>query len=385
MAISTYLASVWSATEFGDPALAEYAENRMRTDTRAGVQALAGIALLAQLLVALLVVSHDLERMYIYSNLLFGLLSLHVFISAVFIDDVRTLQALGITFLVLGAMTVTLLAHRSGDLSIGVMAAVIILFVAIPLVPWALREAAIVISLTYLLLTLSLAAVPGRFEPMSLWILQFLVLGAAAITCVITARNTHIRKQDIHARYELESAHRSLEQLSMRDHLTGAWNRRFLDERFKSLARASLDNRERMHIAVLDVDNFKAINDRFGHLAGDKILCAIASTFIRYLEDCGHLVRLGGDEFQIIYNGDRLDELIEAAIADLQRDPAVRQLGNNYPVTLSAGITCSEPGSLPNLEAMYKAADKALYDAKACRPPVPDQSNLLTRTGTWIL
>ena len=100
------------------------------------------------------------------------------------------------------------------------------LFVAIPLVPWALRETSIVIGLAYLLLTSSLVAVPGRFNVESLWALQLLVFGAAVIVLVITGRNTFIRKHDMRARFELENAHTEMELLTMQDHLTGAWNRR---------------------------------------------------------------------------------------------------------------------------------------------------------------
>ena len=118
MAISTYLADVWSATEFSDPELAGYAESRMLKDTRLGIQAMAGLSFAMQLGVAVLLLARGSDVIYLSSILLYGLLSLHVLISAAFLKDVRTLHVLGITFLIIGALCLTILAHRSGQLHI---------------------------------------------------------------------------------------------------------------------------------------------------------------------------------------------------------------------------------------------------------------------------
>ncbi len=383
MAISNYLAEVWSATQFQDRELAGYAEAQIEKDTRLGVQIMAGLALLMQACVAFLLISQEFDPAYINTNFLLAALSLHILISAGFIKDVRTLHFLGMTFLVIGALAITFLAHRTGDLNIGTMAAIILLFVAIPLVPWALREATLVIVLTYLLLTSSLASVPGRFDSGSFWVLQLLVLGAAIICIVITGRNTFIRRHDIRARFELEHAHRGLELLSMRDHLTKAWNRRFLQERFPDIAKACRDEQQAMHIAVLDIDDFKGINDHYGHQVGDWILVSLSEIFIRHIGDRGYLVRLGGDEFLIIYRGEGLDALIELAIADLQCAPVAHEFKGKRTITLSAGIVSSKPGDVANLEEMYQTADRALYGAKNNRPSPRRSEDQLARTGTW--
>jgi len=385
LAISTYLADVWSATEFGDPELSGYAEAQLRKDTQLGVQTMAGLSFVMQLCVAVLVLTQGHSNLYLNSSLLFGLLSLHVLISAAYLRDVRTLHVLGMTFLIIGALSLTILAHRSGELHIGVMAASVMLFVAIPLVPWALRETTIVIGLTYVLLTSSLVVVPGRFTTESLWALQLLVLGAAIIAIAITTRNTFIRKQDLRARFELENAHSDMELLSMQDHLTGAWNRRFLSEKFSEFAQGCLDKQKALHVAILDIDDFKGINDEFGHQFGDKILISVADIFVRLLEGKGRLIRLGGDEFQIIYCGDGLDGLIETAISQLQQEFADAGLGSERVITLSAGIVSSEPGQPADLESLYKAADSALYQEKHNRPVTNGEIGRLARTGTWRL
>ena len=391
LATSTHLADLWSATDFGDPELSGYAEAQLCKDTRFGIQAMAGLSLLMQLCVAVLIYSRGLGKLYLDSSVLFGLMSLHVMISAAYLKDVRTLNALGMVFLTIGALSLTVLAHRSGQLHIGMMAASVMLFVAIPLVPWAMREVAAVIGLTYTLLTSSLIVVPGRFAAESFWVLQLLVLGSAVIAIVVTARNTSIRKHDIRARFELEKAHSDMELLSMQDHLTGAWNRRYLSEKFPELAQRCLDQHKVMHIAILDIDDFKGINDEFGHFFGDRILISVANIFIALLEDKGQLIRLGGDEFQIIYCGDGLEKLgdleklIEAAVAGLQREFVDSGLATGRVISISAGIVSSERGKLPELETLYKAADTALYREKHHRPAIDEDTNSLARTGTWNL
>ncbi len=385
MAISTYLADVWSATEFSDPELAGYAESRLLKDTRLGIQAMAGLSLAMQLCLAVLILAKGSDTIYLSSNLLYGLLSLHVLISAAFLKDVRTLHVLGMTFLIIGALCLTILAHRSGQLHIGMMAATVMLFVAIPLVPWALREVSVVIVLTYAMLMTSLVVVPGRFTFESLWILQLLVLGAAVIAVVVTARNTSIRKHDLRARFALESAHNDMELLSMQDHLTGAWNRRYLSEKFSEFSDYCLEQNKVMHVAILDIDDFKGINDRFGHQFGDKILISVADIFVSLLEKNGRLIRLGGDEFQIVYCGNDLDQLIEDAIMELQRTFAESGLARERVFSLSAGIVASEPGQPADLESLYKAADTALYLEKQHRAGGDTRANPLARTGTWKL
>ncbi|MGB5353598.1 MAG: diguanylate cyclase, partial [Woeseia sp.] len=269
LTIFTRIADVWSATDFNNPELDGYAAAQIYKETQLGVQIMAGIALLIQLAVAVLLLVRGLDALYIKTNIILGLLAVHIFVSAKYVQDLRTLHALGMTFLVIGALAITLLAHQMGELNIGMIAAIVMLFVAIPIVPWALREATLVVALTYLLLTTSLASVPDRFNVDAIVSLQLLVFGAALIGIVITGRTTFIRKHDVKARFELERAHKELELVSMQDHLTGTWNRRYLQEQFPYMARTCHKNRKTLHIAVLDIDNFKTINDSFGHQVGD--------------------------------------------------------------------------------------------------------------------
>ena len=127
------------------------------------------------------------------------------------------------------------------------------------------------------------------------------------------------------------------------------------------------------------------INDEFGHQFGDKILIKVADIFVRRLGADGRRVRLGGDEFQILYCGDNLDDLIETAVKDLQQDLADAGLSSGRAITLSAGIVSTPPGELADLESLYRSADNALYAVKHDRAAASDEDGRIARTGTWKL
>ncbi len=382
MAVKSTLVDLWSATKFRSADLDGYAEQQMCADVRQGVRIMALLSLAMQCVSAVFAWYVGAGSSYLYTNVVLGALSVHIFISARYVKDVQALQVLGMILLLVTALAISFLAHRNGDLQIGMMAAIIMLFIAIPLVPWALREAVIVIGLTYGLLTLSLLSVPGRFDAEALVALHLLVAGAAIVALVVIARNTRIRKQDIRTQFELERAHREMETLSMRDHLTGAWNRRYLDQRFPSVVQRCKEEGKTLHIAVLDIDDFKGINDQFGHQVGDEILSALGQIFTEMLGDKGWFVRLGGDEFQVFYCGDNPQGLVGRAVAQLHETDIARTLDGRRVITLSAGFTSTDFENPVDLDALYQEADAALYDAKRGNTsPVEVGDN----TGTWQL
>ncbi len=385
MAIFEQLERIWSVTDFGDPSLESYARDRLTLDTRRGVQALAAFGLVAQAAIVALILWQQVDSAYLTSAAIFAALSLHILISAEFVDDLRTLHLLGMTFLIIGALSIALLAHRVGDLNIGMMSAIVMLIVAVPLVPWALREAGIVILATYGLVTASLMSVPGRFESGSLLALQILIFGSSAIVAFITARNTMIRKHDLRAHFELKDARDRMERLSMQDALTGAWNRRFLDEFFDEMAVQCHGDGRKLSVAIIDVDDFKGINDQFGHHVGDEILVALAGALKDRLGEGGDVIRLGGDEFQVCYCDDDLDELLNLAIADLQASPIAKTLSGQREITVSAGVASSPSEAPGDRVKLYRAADNALYHAKSREAGSPPAVADLAATGTWKL
>ena len=164
-----------------------------------------------------------------------------------------------------------------------------------------------------------------------------------------------------HSLAELQDAYAELERLAGTDKLTGAWNRRRLEETV-----ANEQERRRRHdlplsLMILDIDHFKRINDTYGHLAGDQVLAGLAATVQTGLRATDSLTRWGGEEFIILTPNaplrsatrmaERLREVIAAAVF-----PSVGQ------ITVSIGVAECLPGE--DWEHWLGRADDALYRAK---------------------
>ena len=119
-------------------------------------------------------------------------------------------------------------------------------------------------------------------------------------------------------------------------------------------------------LAMIDLDNFKSFNDRYGHMAGDKMLLHIANTLKRNTRDTDFVARYGGEEFAIIFpetNNEialRVSQRVRAAI---ERDMLlIRGIGRKK-LTVSIGLA-TYPVHAEGVDALIKNADKALYTAK---------------------
>lgn len=149
------------------------------------------------------------------------------------------------------------------------------------------------------------------------------------------------------------------------DALTGAFLRRSLMERLEDALRKSHRYNTPLFLALLDIDHFKELNDRWGHLAGDRALVALANAVRKMAHPGISLGRLGGDEFALVFELDSVKEVtawfekLRAYVADnplRERETLVR-------MTLSVGISSYLPGRPPVSELMAQA-DHALYQAK---------------------
>ncbi len=362
--INKYISNVWTVTRFTADELTRYAVSLSLQETRRGLLTLS-MAMLVLLVAQAALFSHlESSQSYFYTCTLLALLAVHIYISARTVQEVRTLHMLGITLLVISGAAFVLLAHQTGVLSLEVFAGAALLFMVIPMMPWGLREAILVMLLIYGLLTGSLLFKPGGFDTDTVVILQFVMIGASAISLVLVARNVMVRRDDITARFELERAHDRLMHLSNRDSLTSAWNRRYLQNHFNSRVSEWQTQGRRCHFAFLDVDDFKPINDTYGHEYGDEVLKWISSAFTGALDGRGVLIRMGGDEFALLFTGDEPRGVIETGEAKFKKSVQGSGKSGSSAITVSVGVVSFPPGITVDITQAYREADEALYQAK---------------------
>ena len=161
----------------------------------------------------------------------------------------------------------------------------------------------------------------------------------------------------------LENARRYAEARALADldALTGVHNRRYFHETLaREVARAQRYQR-RLALVVFDLDDFKAINDRVGHLAGDAVLAEASERMLSVVRSADVACRVGGDEFALVLpeSSGEDAELLSGRIA---RAISARPIGDAGTLFLSAGVAELRPSDRPN--DLFERADEALYRAK---------------------
>ncbi|GAB2666731.1 GGDEF domain-containing protein [Arenimonas aestuarii] len=181
-----------------------------------------------------------------------------------------------------------------------------------------------------------------------------------------------IRRRLAAQRDALEGANSKLRELSIRDELTGLYNRRHLTERLEQESERSRRYGHGFSIALIDIDHFKVINDTHGHAVGDEVLVQFSSILrlqARFIDHVGQapertLGRFGGEEFIIILPGTNLAgarvclERMRASVAQAPFETSAGPVA----VTFSAGL--AEQRRDEAAEALLQRADEALYRAK---------------------
>jgi diguanylate cyclase (GGDEF)-like protein len=161
----------------------------------------------------------------------------------------------------------------------------------------------------------------------------------------------------------IENARRFREarQLADLDALTGLHNRRYFhDTLAREVARAHRYDRN-LALIIFDLDDFKAINDRIGHLAGDGVLAEAAERIRDVVRSADIECRVGGDEFAVILPESTLSDA-DQLYARLQKAVSARPVGQAGPLTISAGVAELQPDD--DAIAFFQRADHALYGAK---------------------
>ena len=169
---------------------------------------------------------------------------------------------------------------------------------------------------------------------------------------------------------QLEDAHRRLRDSSRRDGLTGLYNRTHFHENFELLLKESRDKNQPVSLLMIDLDHFKSINDKYGHLVGDDCLRWAAQRIGQSLRvhEASLLARFGGEEFVAVLPGHDLRSAVN--VAESVRRRLVEELcssgAHRLRVSASFGVHTVEPNADDiDSDAALSVADQALYSAKA--------------------
>lgn len=177
-------------------------------------------------------------------------------------------------------------------------------------------------------------------------------MGAAAALLTVAVRNAQLFAE--------------VRDHGLKDALTGCYNREHaLDALSAELARAKR-SQSPLSVVLFDVDHFKGINDRFGHLCGDAVLAAVGLRIRQILRRSDLRCRYGGDEFLVILpeTGEagaiRVAEWLHGEVSQIE----INSSGQRVPITISVGVASSWHGEA-SAESLIECADRALYGAKA--------------------
>lgn len=166
----------------------------------------------------------------------------------------------------------------------------------------------------------------------------------------------------------LKEHQRQIEYLAYHDKLTGLPNRVLLSDRMRQLISVCNQRKELLSVGYLDLDDFKPINDRWGHEAGDKLLAQVAGRLSANLRSGDVAARLGGDEFIVLFCGFKHEkEIKDEAGRLLQRLTEPYSLdGFQVTITVSIGVTVYPTDAAHDPDTLIRHADQAMYQAKRC-------------------
>lgn len=167
-------------------------------------------------------------------------------------------------------------------------------------------------------------------------------------------------------RKQLEEAKEKLEKVYVTDRLTGLYNRWYWDDFTASVAEDCIKNQKDVSVIMLDLDNFKRINDTYGHSMGDKCLIAVSDVIKDVMDkfDGAEIFRLGGEEFAAVGSYLGKSEILSAANEILKNITNIKIEGINSMLTASIGIYSGKISSAEDIEKHLSKADTQMYEAK---------------------
>jgi diguanylate cyclase (GGDEF)-like protein len=254
--------------------------------------------------------------------------------------------------------------YRPGEIAWHAMSMNIMLIVVYLFIPNALLNVMAVAVATTIVFTLLILTVGALSVSDGVTVTMLLVL-TNTIGIVAARRNEHLWRREFRAQSVLRT-------LSLRDHLTGCYNRRYIEEYLldREIERASRYPAW-LTVVMCDLDHFKAVNDTYGHRAGDAVLqhfAVLLQTICR--EHVDSVIRYGGEEFLLVLpetdlnSGTKVAERLRAAIAE---NPAYRDGTQTVMITASFGVASvdfSVQGHGVSPQDLITKADELLYRAK---------------------
>jgi len=252
----------------------------------------------------------------------------------------------------------------ASTLTVGVVAVLdrginspILLLLYLPLVYGALMftpRAAAFGGVTALTVVSVVASVDSDFRHAEGWTLMLFgtLAGAAALSVAAAVNRSHIESHQQRLLAEVA-------ELALTDELTGCAVRRVLVQRADEEIERALRTGSPLSLLMIDVDRFKAVNDNYGHVAGDRVLSAIGTILLGNVRPFDVATRLGGDEFGLLLPETDASGAVHVA------ERIFRELAGigEVPVTLSIGVS-SLDRSTPTVEHLFDEADMALYQVK---------------------
>ncbi len=163
---------------------------------------------------------------------------------------------------------------------------------------------------------------------------------------------------------EYQELNEALNKQAIKDGLTGLYNRRGMQQQLEKIHSQVTQENSSYCVIIIDFDDFKVINDGYGHVAGDEVLSAVGKALLSYLKPSQKVGRWGGEEFAITEYGVTIDEAAETCedirlhLAKIKMPVSI----GDHQVTMSFGVSQSK-GDEPYLEVV-KRADRALYQSK---------------------
>ncbi len=163
-------------------------------------------------------------------------------------------------------------------------------------------------------------------------------------------------------RNALAQKNRELEQLSYLDPLTESYNRRFFNKMLAEKIYSCERYGKNFALLIFDIDNFKTINDRYGHDVGDRVLKELSEFVQKKIRKSDLFFRLGGEEFAVIFSPmDSLEDAVEKA-DELRKEIARHHFGLGRALTVSMGISLCVKGD--DTESIFRRVDRYLYRSK---------------------